>query len=595
MKKYLFLSAIAALGLMTSCSEENEILEANGTYNNSVVFITAPKGCTRSAETITSIDKFTVSGVTTDGSKFITDTEFVYDNAKGVFTSNTPYYWPTTGTLSFYAISVPGTKAFAEGNVPQYSYSNWAGEKDLVAATALAGEKTIPYPLTFQHLLSQISVSAEAKDKTENLTYKVTSIEMSAPCDGTYSFADATGGVGTWEINNIYTKDYSFGNSLPCSFSQTGKYASNKIYWNILPVTDGNLKFKIGYQVIQNEKVIADFTGVNKKICRVFEPNLVSGKRYTYNFLLTRDTEDAITFTTNMTDWSEGSSSTYEPSSTDAEVADLILSKNSLCIKKGETATITIDQILPAAASSATFEWSTTNESVATVTSEGVITAVANGSAVITIAALDGSDFKKTVSVVVSDTDPFNDVEFVDLGLPSGAKWATMNVGSTGYIDPGHLFPWGETVGFEASGFTIDYDFFTEDRYLNSSWGNSSLDLAHDAARSNLGGNWRMPSEYECIELINNTKNYMTTVDGIEGWMFESKVNYSRMFMPMNRFIPSHDLTSGAIWTTSCTYSNAIQMGFDRDGHSGVFVNGRITTSQAPRYWPRNIRGIIKQ
>ena len=594
MKKIFFLSAIA-LGLMTSCSEDEQ-LSLPSVDNNTIAFATqsANKPMTRSGATITSLSKFTVDAINTDNTTFFANVQYVYDNTQGLFISSTPYYWPTTNTLSFYAISDPGTVSRDANKVPHYAYADWAGEKDLVAATVLAGEKTIPYPLTFQHLLSQISVSAEAKDKDEKLTYKVTSIEMSAPCDGTYSFADATGGVGTWEINNIYTKEYSFGKSLPCSFSQTGKYASNNIYWNILPVTDGKLKFKVGYQVIQNDKVVADFTGVNKKICRVEEPNLVSGKRYIYNFLLTRDTEDVITFTTNMTDWAEGSSSTYEPSSTDAEVADLILSKNSLCMKKGETETVTIDQILPMAASAATVEWSSNNESVATVTSEGVITAVANGSAVITIAALDGSDFKKTVSVVVSDTDPFNNVEFVDLGLPSGAKWATMNVGATNYIDPGYLFPWGEIDGFEGTGYTINYDFFTADRYLNSGWGNSSLDLAHDAARTNLGGNWRMPSEGECIELINNTKNYMTTVDGIEGWMFESKVNHSRMFMPMNIYIVSNDVTSGAIWTTSCTYSNAIEMGFSRDGHSGVFPNGRITTSQTPRYWPRNIRGIIK-
>ena len=578
---------------MTSCSEDEQ-LSLPSVDNNTIAFATqsANKPMTRSGATITSLSKFTVDAINTDNTTFYANVQYVYDNTQGLFISSTPYYWPTTNTLSFYAISDPGTVSRDANKVPHYAYADWAGEKDLVAATVLAGEKTIPYPLTFQHLLSQISVSAEAKDKTEKLTYKVTSIELSAPCDGTYSFADANGGVGSWEINNIYTKDYSFGNSLPCSFSQTGKYSSNNIYWNILPVTDGKLKFKVGYQVIQNDKVVADFTGVNRKICRVEEPNLVSGKRYVYNFLLTRDTEDVITFTTDMTDWAEGSSSTYEPSSTDVEVADLILSNNSLCIKKGETATVTIDQILPDAASSATIEWSSNNESVATVTQEGVITAVANGSAVITLAALDGSDFKKTVSVVVSDTDPFNGVEFVDLGLPSGAKWATMNVGATGLLDPGYLFPWGETEGFPPSGdFTIDYNFFTQDRYLNKDWGSSSLDLAHDAARTNLGGNWRMPSEYECNELLTNTKNYMTTIDGIEGWMFESKVNHSRMFVPMNRQVISPDYTTGGFYTSSCTYSNAIELIFNRDN---VFKSGRIYTGQNPRYWPTNVRGIIK-
>ena len=100
-----------------------------------------------------------------------------------------------------------------------------------------------------------------------------------------------------------------------------------------------------------------------------------------------------------------------------------------------------------------------------------------------------------------------------------------------------------------------------------------------------------MPSEGECIELINNTKNYMTTVDGIEGWMFESKVNHSRMFVPMNRQVISPDYTTGGFYTSSCTYSNAIQLIFNRDD---VFKSGRIYTGQNPRYLPTNVRGVIK-
>lgn len=58
-------------------------------------------------------------------------------------------------------------------------------------------------------------MSAEAKDKTEHLTYKLTSVEMTTPCDGTYSFADATAGVGSWEIDNKSSKEYSYADALP--------------------------------------------------------------------------------------------------------------------------------------------------------------------------------------------------------------------------------------------------------------------------------------------------------------------------------------------------------------------------------------------
>ena len=36
----------------------------------------------------------------------------------------------------------------------------------------------------------------------------------------------------------------------------------------------------------------------------------------------------------------------------------------------------------------------------------------------------------------------------VDLGLPSGTKWANMNVGATKPEEFGLYFAWGETVGY---------------------------------------------------------------------------------------------------------------------------------------------------
>ena len=40
--------------------------------------------------------------------------------------------------------------------------------------------------------------------------------------------------------------------------------------------------------------------------------------------------------------------------------------------------------------------------------------------------------------------------EFVDLGLPSGTKWATTNVGATKPEEFGLYFAWGETEGYTA-------------------------------------------------------------------------------------------------------------------------------------------------
>lgn len=310
MKKILFLS-VFALGLMTSCSED-DLASAPSFDSNAIAFATqsANRAMTRSGATISTIDKFTVSAVDENSTPFFSGVEFTFNGATGVFNSSTAYYWPLSGSLNFYAISNPGSVSFDAHNAPLYAYENWNGETDLVAATVLAGDKQIPYPLVFQHVLSQVYVSAEAKDKTEQYTYKLTSVEMTTPCKGTYSFADATAGVGTWEIDKNSSKEYSFADALPLSFTETGSVNTGSTYWNILPVTDGKIKFKVGYQVFQNGKMIAEFSGANVKTCEVVNPNLISGKRYVYNFLLTRGTEDAITFTTSMVDWDGNASVT---------------------------------------------------------------------------------------------------------------------------------------------------------------------------------------------------------------------------------------------------------------------------------------------
>jgi len=126
---------------------------------------------------------------------------------------------------------------------------------------------------------------------------------------GTYSFDEQTAGQGSWVIDNTKTSAYSYEDALPMSFNQNGQVELSSCCWNILPVTDGTIVFDIEYQVYQNGKLIADFTGAHSKSCEAEAPGLLAGKRYTYNFLLSRGTDSEITFTTTMEDWKDGDSS----------------------------------------------------------------------------------------------------------------------------------------------------------------------------------------------------------------------------------------------------------------------------------------------
>lgn len=96
--------------------------------------------------------------------------------------------------------------------------------------------------------------------------------------------------------------------------------------------------------------------------------------------------------------------------------------------------------------------------------------------------------------------------EYVDLGLPSGLKWATCNVGAERPQERGELFSWGDiqSKADYTSGNTILYgelwysiDALRSDGIIDKE---GNLTREYDAAAGNWGGEWRMPSSAEMEE-----------------------------------------------------------------------------------------------
>ena len=123
-----------------------------------------------------------------------------------------------------------------------------------------------------------------------------------------------------------------------------------------------------------------------------------------------------------------------------------------------------------------------------------------------------GSNSGVTYPVFKSGTE--NGHDYVDLGLTSGTKWATANVGASKPQDYGNYYAWGEVTtkevyNLETYKYGSDYDELT--KYCSkSSYGKdgftdskTTLDLSDDAAYVNWGGKWRMPTEAQQDELIN--------------------------------------------------------------------------------------------
>ena len=138
-----------------------------------------------------------------------------------------------------------------------------------------------------------------------------------------------------------------------------------------------------------------------------------------------------------------------------------------------------------------------------------------------------------------------NGHEYVDLGLPSGTLWATMNVGAASPEDCGDYFAWGEITGYNSGKHIFDWSTYkwcygtskTFTKYCSSSeYGvvdnKTELELEDDAARHNWGGDWRMPSKKQIEELISECFCLWTTQNGVQGYKITSKENSNSIFLP---------------------------------------------------------------
>ena len=146
-------------------------------------------------------------------------------------------------------------------------------------------------------------------------------------------------------------------------------------------------------------------------------------------------------------------------------------------------------------------------------------------------------DEDSSIRYLLKNVLTHNGYEYVDLGLPSGLKWATCNVGANSPEEYGLYFAWGETTGYTSDDVKSGVRSFNPDTYNEGTAASISanLTLEQDAAHVNIGGKWRMPTEAEFKELCNKcncvrTDDYNGT--GVAGCIFTSKVNGNSVFFP---------------------------------------------------------------
>lgn len=155
--------------------------------------------------------------------------------------------------------------------------------------------------------------------------------------------------------------------------------------------------------------------------------------------------------------------------------------------------------------------------------------------------------------------------EWVDLGLPSGTKWATCNLGANSPEEFGEYYAWGETSPkeyYDNTNYLLTYKSYGY--YMMSEYCTSENDgkvdnkcflyPEHDAAHVNWGDDWRMPTGDEMQELMDCCKFEPATLNGVSGYNVKGP-NGKTMFLPGASFKEkySHPTTDdGALcyWTS---------------------------------------------
>lgn len=148
---------------------------------------------------------------------------------------------------------------------------------------------------------------------------------------------------------------------------------------------------------------------------------------------------------------------------------------------------------------------------------------------------------------------PKETMEYVDLGLPSGIKWAKCDLGETSPEKYGDEYAWGETW----TKWTTDYYYFTdivEGQYTkyDSRDKRFFLEKEDDVAYLRLGEGWRYPTWNEVQELYDNCTVTESTLNGWPGVMFVSKINNNYIFFGYR----TKGLAQSLRWTSAVVESN---------------------------------------
>jgi hypothetical protein len=175
----------------------------------------------------------------------------------------------------------------------------------------------------------------------------------------------------------------------------------------------------------------------------------------------------------------------------------------------------------------------------------------------------------KSDSVTETEKD-INGIQWVDLGLPSGLKWATKNIGAKQNSDFGFFFSWDEDTLKDS-----DDAYVIKTRAVGA-YSTQQTSAQKDAATHFLGAPWRTPNNKDWEELKVFCSWTWMMVNGRAGYLVESFKNGNSIFLPACGCYGTQDNRIGR--QQGYYWSSTPQIGEPRKGNCFLFNEKRIET-----------------
>lgn len=141
----------------------------------------------------------------------------------------------------------------------------------------------------------------------------------------------------------------------------------------------------------------------------------------------------------------------------------------------------------------------------------------------------------------------------IDLGLPSGTKWADRNVGAKSPEDYGGLYRYGNRGKGDGSGTPRQENI---------------IGTQYDVAKSKMGSKWHLPSIAQLQELMDNCEFQLETVNKVSGYRVTGP-NGNTIFLPLTGIMYSYGRSQAGQFAM---YVSGERVNYD------MFVNGEVAS-----------------